>query len=72
MNAEFCEARTIWALVSHEIQKVLDGISLSDLVGRDWIKRARERYPDNEFLDLKKLVGPSIDGSQPGCPAEIN
>ncbi len=70
LNAEFCEARTIWALISHKIQEILDEYSLADVIGRTWMTDVERKYPDIPYLNVNQMVYDSDIGMPAGCPAE--
>lgn len=70
LNAEFCEARTIWALISHKIQEVLDEYTLADLIDHSWMSSIEKKHPDIPYLNVKRLVYSSDDVVSAGCPSE--
>lgn len=70
LNAEFCEARTIWALISHKIQEVLDEYTLADVIGRSWMTEVEKKHPDISYLNVNRMVFGSDAEIRTGCPAE--
>jgi Rrf2 family protein len=56
MNAEFCEARTIWAVLTHRMQEVLDEFTLADLIDPGYLGKTRKQHPDIPYLNLENIV----------------
>ncbi|MEZ5360337.1 MAG: Rrf2 family transcriptional regulator [Candidatus Zixiibacteriota bacterium] len=67
LNAEFCEARTIWVLVSEKIQELLEEFSLADLIDKNWMKRVREENQSSSFLIVENLMRQKDESEGPGC-----
>ena len=67
LNAEFCEARTIWALVSEKIQEVLDEYTLADLIDRDWMRQVQDDHPNSRYLKVDALLAGSGEVAGGGC-----
>ncbi|MCK5124645.1 MAG: Rrf2 family transcriptional regulator [candidate division Zixibacteria bacterium] len=67
LNAEFCEARTIWVLISEKIQEVLEGYTLADLIEKRWMSRVKQENPDSKFLDISTLIKSGSEFSTGGC-----
>ena len=70
LNAEFCEARTIWALLTHQIQDLLENYTLADLISKDWISKLKEENPNVQYLYLSRMIPESSETIPPGCPSE--
>jgi Rrf2 family cysteine metabolism transcriptional repressor len=70
LNAEFCEARTIWALLTHRLQGILDEYTLADLISPKWMSSLNESHPDVTYLDPVGMISQSEGERPPGCPAE--
>lgn len=70
LNAEFCEARIIWALVTQKMQEALEEYTLADVIDRDWKQQVRDKYQDIQYLYIDQLLDRDIGKSIPGCPAE--
>ena len=70
LNAEFCEARTIWALISHRIQEVLDEYTLADVIDRKWMSEVEKKYPDVPYLNVKRMMYNPDETAGAGCPSE--
>jgi len=71
LNAEFCEARTIWALLTHSIHELLENYTLADLIDPSWMKKLKEGHPEVRYLHLAQMVTGTSENMQPGCPLEI-
>lgn len=56
LNAEFCEARSVWSLITHKMQEILMQYSLADLVSKDWMKEINTDNPDNIYLSPKDMA----------------
>lgn len=69
LNAEFCEARTIWVLVSEKIQEVLEEFTLADLIDKNWMTRVRAEHPASGLLAVESLIRQTDDIDGPGCGA---
>lgn len=72
LNADFCEARTIWALLTHRIQELLENYSLADLIDPNWMEKVRAGNPEARYLHVAQMVTGGADGIPPGCPAELD
>jgi len=70
LNAEFCEARTVWALLSHKMQEVLDELTLADIIDPDWLSDVEKKYPDVSYLTITRMVYSPEFVSGMGCPTE--
>jgi Rrf2 family protein len=70
LNAEFCEARTIWALISHKVQEVLDQYTLADLIDRSWMSSVEKKHPDIPYLNVNRMVSGSDVVAPTGCPSD--
>jgi len=58
LNADRCEARTIWALMTHKMQEAMEEYTLADLIDPAWMTNVRESHPDVEFLNASvRLTG---------------
>jgi len=51
LNYSFCEARTIWTIVSGRIQEILDEFTLADLVNRESMSSIRNEYSRMPLLN---------------------
>ena len=71
LNAEFCEARTVWALLTHRVQELLESYTLADLIDPGWMQRLKENHPEVRYLHLARMVNGSSGDIPPGCPSEI-
>jgi len=71
LNAEFCEARTIWALLTHCIHELLENYTLADLIDPGWMQRLKEGHPEVQYLHLAQMVTGTSEDIPPGCPSEI-
>lgn len=67
LNAEFCEARTIWVLVSEKIQEVLEEYTLADLIDKNWMRRVKEANPDSNLLAVESLIHTEQSADGIGC-----
>ncbi len=67
LNADFCEARTIWVLISEKVQEVLDEFTLADLVDKNWMARVRSEHPDSRLLQIDSLIKDGEDYGAGGC-----
>jgi len=56
MNAEFCESRAVWAVLTHRMQEVLDEFTLADLIDPGWLEKTRKQNPDIPYLNLENFV----------------
>jgi len=70
LNAEFCEARTIWAVLSDTVQQILDRYTLADLIDRGWMTRVRQEYGSNPYLRIEEITGFGRGRNSVGCPGE--
>ncbi len=70
LNAEFCETRTIWALISHKIQEVLDEYTLADVIAQSWKTEVEKKNPDIPYLNVSRMVYSSEAAAGTGCPSE--
>ncbi len=70
LNAEFCEARTIWALISHKIQEVLDEYTLADVIDHSWMANVEKKHPDIPYLNVNRMVYSSDAVARTSCPPE--
>lgn len=70
MNSPSCESRSIWALLNHKVEEVLDRYTLADLIHEDWIKNLRLEYPQLDYLDENFTGDAAVrDGDyRQGCP----
>jgi Rrf2 family transcriptional regulator, cysteine metabolism repressor len=70
MNSANCESRSIWAILNHKVEEVLDRYTLADLIHDDWMKNLREEYPNLDYLDESQLRGGGLSSgeSMQGCP----
>jgi Rrf2 family cysteine metabolism transcriptional repressor len=70
LNAEFCETRTIWALVSHKVQEVLDEYTLADVIEHSWMAEVEKKHPDIPYLNVNRMVYSSDAVAHTGCPSD--
>ncbi len=70
LNAEFCEARTVWALLSHKMQEVLDEFTLADIINPEWRSAVEQKYPDVSYLTIKRMIRSPEFIAGMGCPSE--
>lgn len=56
MNADFCEARTVWAVLTHRMHEALDEFTLADLIDPGYLEKTRKQHPDVPFLHLDYMV----------------
>jgi Rrf2 family protein len=70
LNAEFCEARTVWALLSHKMQEVLDEYTLADIIDPDWRSDVEKKYSDVSYLTIKRMMRSPDIVAGVGCPSE--
>ncbi len=70
LNADFCEARSIWALLTHRIQELLEEYTLADLIKPSWMQDLKDEHPEARYLHLDQLATGTADGRPPGCPSE--
>ncbi len=61
MNAEGCETRTIWALVTQKMQEVLDEFTLAELIDKSWMERIKAENPHNPYLFIEHMIRQSGD-----------
>lgn len=71
LNAEFCETRTIWALISHKVQEVLDEYTLADVIDRSWMAEIEKKNPDITYLNVSRMVHNLEADDRAGCPSEL-
>ena len=71
LNAEFCEARTIWALLTHSIRDLLESYTLADLIDPDWMQNLKEGHPEVRYLHLAQMVTGTSEDITPDCSSEI-
>jgi Rrf2 family protein len=68
MNAEFCESRTIWALLTHRMHEVLDDFTLADLIDPEWMNGIKRKFPDISYLNIEGISGSgAIESSFAAC-----
>lgn len=70
LNAEFCEARIIWSLVTRNMQQALEEYTLADVIDTEWKQQVINGYPDVEYLQVEGMLQKSERETAPGCPAE--
>jgi Rrf2 family transcriptional regulator, cysteine metabolism repressor len=68
LNADFCEARSIWALVNSAILDVFNKYTLEDLVSKDWLSEVKAAHPEMQLLNPGALILSENDDFMPGCP----
>jgi len=66
MNASFCEARMIWALASHSMQKAFNRFSLADLVNRERMVEIMKESSDISLFDPDGVMVRNIEAGKYG------
>jgi len=61
LNAEFCEARSIWALVTYKMQNILQEYTLADLIEKNWMQEIRDNNPDVSYLFINEMISDKDD-----------
>lgn len=56
LNAEFCEGRAIWGILTHRIKQTLEEFTLADLIPTGCIDDLRKKNPEVSYLFLKRMV----------------
>jgi len=56
LNSSFCEARTIWVILSGRMTEVLDEFTLADLIDKECLKAIREKYGYMELIFPDKVL----------------
>ncbi len=72
LNAEFCEARTVWALLTHKMQEILEEFTLADIISPNWRAEVEKKYPDLPLLNVTRMVHSEDSSGGPGCPSEYS
>ena len=68
LNYGFCEARTIWAILSGRIQEILDEFTLADLIKKDYLGTIKEDYSRMPLLDPDLILAESKMETTNVCP----
>ncbi len=70
LNAPFCEARMVWVLANYRLSEVFEGITLADMIDKDFIKNTRKKNPDMKLLNPDKIM--ATDSLIMNCPASTD
>jgi len=70
LNYGFCEARTIWTILSGRIQEILDEFTLADLINKDHLGTIREEYSRMPLLNPDLVLAEADLKATDICPTK--
>lgn len=68
LNSSFCEARTIWVILSENMFDVLAKFSLRDLIEKQQLSKIREEYSYMRLLDSDQIIREKTLATAAACP----
>ncbi|MCP4706569.1 MAG: Rrf2 family transcriptional regulator [candidate division Zixibacteria bacterium] len=69
LNYSFCEARTIWTILSGRIQEILDEFTLSDLISKERLGAINNKYQHMPLLNPDFVLAKGDVTTTEICPA---
>jgi len=72
LNCSFCEARIIWTILSGRISEFLDGITLADMIDKDYVKDIRKEYAHLPLLNPDQILAETDINIRGACPSGRN
>ncbi len=67
LNSPFCEARMVWVIAGHKMMEVFEGLSLADLIDKNWRRKTLEEYGDIPLLNPDGFISEADRRAE--CPA---
>ncbi len=70
LNYSFCEARTIWTILSGRMHEILDEFTLADLINKDSMKAIGDDYSRMPLLDPDLVLAKDNFEATDICPTK--
>ncbi len=70
LNYSFCEARTIWTILSERMHEILDEFTLADLINKDSMKAIKEDFSRMPLLDPDLVLAKDNLEATDICPTK--
>lgn len=72
LNADFCEARMIWVILSSSLTDILRRYTLADLIDKGRMAKLRQEYAHLLQMDIDKALTGDEGDAEKGCPTKAD